>query len=90
MTDQPILKPDHVALAFGTPVSTFLWPNSETLNADLHKVLLEKERADQGQSRSNIGGWHSSADLLQWDAPGVAELKPRVHKMTRDILNLTV
>ena len=42
-----VLQKEHVAITFGTPVSSYLWPDSDALNAALKKVILEKEKADE-------------------------------------------
>ena len=73
-----VLQKEHVAITFGTPVSSYLWPNSDTLNASLKNVILQKEKADQGMKRSNVGGWHSKPDLFLWKADCVHTLKDRV------------
>ena len=51
-----VLQKEHLALTFGTPVSSYLWPDSDALNAALTKVILQKEEADKGITRSNVGG----------------------------------
>jgi hypothetical protein len=48
-----VLQKEHVTLAFGTPLSTYLWPNSEALNAALAYLILQKEKAERGVTSSN-------------------------------------
>ena len=59
---QSVLQKEHVAMVFGTPISSYLWADSDTLNAELRNVILQQEKADQGLMRSNVGGWHSKTD----------------------------
>ena len=39
------------------------------LNERLREVILEREARDPGISASNVSGWHSAADLLEWGLP---------------------
>lgn len=36
------------------------------LNGRLHEIILDREARDPGISASNVSGWHSAADLLEW------------------------
>ena len=81
-----VLTPQHVAQAFGTPVSTYLWPDSEQMNAELHKGLLALEASDEGIHHSNIGGWHSKTDLLSHtEIDGIPTLSERIVSMVGDM-----
>jgi uncharacterized protein (TIGR02466 family) len=83
-----VLRKEHVAFTFGTPVSSYLWPDSDALNAALADVILQKEKADRGIARSNVGGWHSQTDLFLWDADCVRTLKDRVTSCALDMTKL--
>src|ERR1700751_2083744 len=80
-----VLQKEHVAITFGTPVSSYLWPDSDAFNAALSDVIFQKEKADRGIARSNIGGWHSQTDLFLWDADCVRTLKDRVTSCALDM-----
>jgi uncharacterized protein (TIGR02466 family) len=82
------LQKEHVALTFGTPVSSYLWPDSDTLNAELAKIILQKEKADPGAARGNVGGWRSEHDLFRWDADCVQTLRERVTTCALDMTRL--
>ena len=43
----------------------------EAVNAELKRVILERERKDEGVQHSNLGGWQSSWDFESWGGPGV-------------------
>jgi uncharacterized protein (TIGR02466 family) len=84
-----VLQKENVAMAFGTPISTYLWPGSDAFNAELRKVILEKEKADGGIKRSNVGGWHSKPDLLLWEAECARQLKDRLAVFALDLTRMT-
>ncbi len=44
------------------------------LNARLREITLQNEREDAGISKSNVAGWHSQADFLEWDFPEIGAL----------------
>ncbi|HLH94194.1 MAG TPA: TIGR02466 family protein [Xanthobacteraceae bacterium] len=85
-----VLQREHVTLAFGTPLSIYLWPNSETLNAELASLVLQKEKEDRGVTRSNVGGWHSQPNLFQWDSDCVRNLKDRVTSCTLSLTGIVL
>jgi uncharacterized protein (TIGR02466 family) len=65
---------------FATPVANYLWPDSETLNRALADLLRGRERRAPGIARSNVGGWHSTTDLFDWEIPAVRELATRIER----------
>jgi uncharacterized protein (TIGR02466 family) len=75
-------------LAFATPVVAYRWPAAEALNGALREAILraERERPGMGQ-RSNVGGWHSGLDFADWPAPPVRELRRRIERMARALLD---
>ena len=84
-----VLSNDHIAMAFGTPISTFLWPDSEEINSNLRKTILAKKKIDNGQSRSNVGGWHSDSGMLNRRGDGIVAIKQRISTFASDIIRLT-
>jgi uncharacterized protein (TIGR02466 family) len=85
---QSVLQKEHVAMVFGTPISSYLWADSDTLNAELRNVILQQEKADQGLMRSNVGGWHSKTDLFLWETDCVRKLQDRVSTTALDLTRL--
>jgi uncharacterized protein (TIGR02466 family) len=83
-----VLQKENVAMAFGTPISTYLWPNSDAFNAELKKEILRREKAEKGITRSNVGGWHSKPDLLLWEADCTRQLKDRLGAFAVDLTRL--
>src|SRR5215831_18034306 len=81
--EQPLQK--HLVMAFGTPVLSYAWPDSDALNSALAGLVLAAQDKSGGITRSNVGGWHSSNDLLEWDAAPIRVLRERIARMTTAI-----
>jgi uncharacterized protein (TIGR02466 family) len=43
-------------------------------NERIREIVLEREAREAGVTASNVGGWHSSADLMDWDFPEIQQL----------------
>ena len=73
---------------FATPVIQCDIPDPGPLNAELRRVILDREAADPGTQHSNLGGWQSSWDIESWggDAARAVVNASRViaTQMTRD------
>jgi uncharacterized protein (TIGR02466 family) len=59
---------------FATPVALATLTDAEALNGDLRRVILEREKQDEGVHHSNLGGWQSSWDLEEWGGEPVRRL----------------
>jgi uncharacterized protein (TIGR02466 family) len=58
------------ALLFSTPLFRRVLPTASDVNGYLRDLLLGREKSDarSGREYSNVGGWHSEADLQEsWD-----------------------
>lgn len=55
------------------------------LNDRLRQIVLDRERTTEGLKASNVGGWHSSADLLDWAEPEIKVLESAIMAAGRDI-----
>jgi uncharacterized protein (TIGR02466 family) len=75
----------HQVMAFGTPVIAYTWPESDGINHALEQLILAREQRSEGMSRSNVGGWHSSADFFGWQEDCVKALAKRIQEMTGSI-----
>jgi uncharacterized protein (TIGR02466 family) len=51
---------------FATPVVLATLPDAAELNAELKRIILERERQHRGVQHSNLGGWQSSWDFEAW------------------------
>jgi hypothetical protein len=58
--------PEIVPL-FATPVVISDVPDAATLNAELRKVIEQRQQSHPGTQHSNLGGWQSSWDM-EWIA----------------------
>jgi hypothetical protein len=58
---------------FATPLVVYDVPDAAALNADLRRVIEEREKSHPGKQASNEGGWQSTWDMERWG--GVPALK---------------
>jgi len=61
----------EIAPMFSTPVARLKVPNADELNLVLEAAILKREAQQGGVHKTNIGGWHSDFDLMEW--PEVVE-----------------
>ena len=64
-----------VLMAFATPLAQTRVREAAEINPGLRRAILDREAAAPGQSRSNVGGWHSKGDLLTWGGKEIAVLE---------------
>ena len=57
--------PEIVPL-FATPLVTLDVPEAATLNSELRRVIVEREKTHPTTQHSNLGGWQSSWDFEAW------------------------
>ncbi len=91
MSDETVQDFDietSMSTLFGTPIISYMWPDSEELNQELTEVILAKERADDlGRGiRSNAGGWQSRGNLITWPEPCIQVVKKRVETVVFGLL----
>jgi uncharacterized protein (TIGR02466 family) len=78
-----MLSEPQIVSLFVTPLVLFDVPDAEALNADLRRVVHEREKSHPGVQASNAGGWQSSWDMDKWGGmPAV-----RLLAMTRNLAN---
>lgn len=65
---------EEVLSLFPTPLARFQIPNAKKINPGLERAILKREVADRGVRHSNIGGWQSRQDFIDWPEPEAAEL----------------
>ncbi|MDF7774616.1 TIGR02466 family protein [Sphingomonas sp. AOB5] len=56
---------------------------AEPMTAALEAAIRTKASGDSGIARSNVGGWHSKTDMLDWGGPAAAKLADIAVKMAR-------
>src|SRR5689334_1751806 len=70
----------ELSSAFGTPISIRMVAGAEQINAGLEAAILKRRENDQGNRISNVGGWQSRPDLLDWPELAVKLLKEEVDR----------
>lgn len=70
---------------FPTVLLRRLMPDATSKNKRLRKIILGREKNDPGVRQSNVGGWHSSADLWDWPNPEIRELCEWVKRAAKDM-----
>ena len=69
------VRTDGISELFVTPLFRRLYPGAAALNRRLGEIVLERERTAPAHNRSNVGGWQSERDLLEWPHPELATLR---------------
>jgi uncharacterized protein (TIGR02466 family) len=80
------LEAAEFAQLFASPFLSYVWPDSDGLNRELREKILAQERADpkHGQSKSNVGGWHSEAGQLQFCGAAAKALTERMAALVNE------
>jgi uncharacterized protein (TIGR02466 family) len=75
----------ELSVAFGTALSLRTVANFAALNPELEQAILK--RRDQGIANqvSNIGGWQSLPDFLDWPEPAIGQLKMEMDRGLQQI-----
>lgn len=63
---------------FPSPLLKYFWADSDNLNKELIKLIVSKEKENEGISTTNVGGWHSKKDFQNWDGECVKVLLSRM------------
>jgi uncharacterized protein (TIGR02466 family) len=73
---------EPVVLAFPTPIFRHCWPQAETtpVNEALKAAIFARREQDGGTSLSNVGGWQSEPDFLDWPVPELKSLRQWIHQ----------
>ena len=70
---------------FESPVVYARLTESEQLLIDLEKAIRDNMAQSQGLQRSNIGGWHSDTDMLQWGGSAARKLADTAVKVCKRV-----
>jgi uncharacterized protein (TIGR02466 family) len=63
---------------FVTQIGTFILPNAAELNPILTKAIRDRENTSRSWRRSNVGGWRSGMDLLDWPEVQATDFKESI------------
>jgi len=79
---------EPVVLAFPTPIFRHCWPQAETtaVNKALKAEILARREQTGGVSLSNVGGWQSEPDLMDWQVPELERLSQWIHQAFGSIM----
>lgn len=69
----------EISLIFNTPIIQMAIPNHEALNEGLKRLILDREKKEPSAQISNRGGWHSTGNLLDWEAPEIETLRNAIN-----------
>jgi uncharacterized protein (TIGR02466 family) len=75
----------ELSLTFGTPLSMRPVSNAVALNEALEQAILNRFQDGRGNRISNIGGWQSQPDLLEWPEPAIAQFASEVDRGVQSI-----
>ena len=64
----------EVLKLFATPVAIARLPGAEAINRELERVILERANSHPGTQHSNLGGWQSTWDFIDWGGPALARV----------------
>ena len=64
----------ELSSAFGTPISLRTVASSATINPGLERAILARAQRGEANRISNVGGWQSLPDLLDWPEPEIKAL----------------
>jgi uncharacterized protein (TIGR02466 family) len=69
--------------AFETPIAVAKVNNPAPLVANLRELILAKRASHPGVRRSNVGGWHSEADMLNWGGDAAYQVADAAVRMAK-------
>jgi uncharacterized protein (TIGR02466 family) len=69
---------DGLHSAFPTPFLVKRFGDADGTNTQLTKVILDRAEQAPSVGMSNVKGWHSEGDLLDWPEPGIKTLRDRI------------
>ena len=68
---------------YETPILHGRLADAAALTTALRTTILDRHAAAPSLARSNIGGWHSATDMLDWGGPAAAALADTAVKMAK-------
>ncbi len=74
---------------FAVPLFSRIWPDAAAVNGELKRLILERAPPRSDRAWSNVGGWHSPADLHSWGGPAVQQLVGWISAATKEVTMAT-
>jgi uncharacterized protein (TIGR02466 family) len=75
----------ELSFVFVTPLWLRTLKSAGQLNPGLERAILSRRERSAGNRISNVGGWQSAPDLLQWPEPEVRMLAAEVDSAAQQI-----
>ena len=75
----------EVSSAFGTPILKRAVATAATINVGLERAILARAQTGAANRISNVGGWQSLPDLLDWPEPEIKLLAQEVDHSIQQI-----
>lgn len=82
-------QPIRVSKLFMTPVITYRVSEPNELNNGLKCVILDKVNQLPSTRRSNVGGWRSEPDFLEWPFAEVKQFNDEIQKALSQVISTT-
>jgi len=76
---------DDTLVLWSTPLLRRQWPDFTEVNEELKRLVLTRAAEGAGDSKSNVGGWHSKEDLLTWGGEAIATLQSWIVTSFQDV-----
>ena len=94
VSDQPvgtrgIQLAEGLNAAFPTPLLVKRFGDAGGTNAQIAKLITARAQQSPSVGMSNVKGWHSDGDLLDWPEPGIKTLRERIQTGLSDMLEQT-
>ena len=68
---------------FEIPIAYGRLKDADTVMRELEEVIRKRKTVSTGLSRSNLGGWHSESDMLEWGGPAAQRLAEAAVKIAK-------
>ncbi|OYY72629.1 TIGR02466 family protein [Sphingomonas sp. 28-63-12] len=68
---------------FETPLLHGKLSDAEPMTIALEQAIAARRAADEGLKRSNVGGWHSTTDMMQWGGAAADKLADMAIRMAK-------
>src|ERR1051326_1677278 len=75
----------ELSVAFGTALSLRTVPNYASLNPELECAIMKRRDAGVANRISNMGGWQSLPDFLDWPESPIIQLKAEIDRSIQQI-----
>jgi uncharacterized protein (TIGR02466 family) len=74
---------------FMTPIITYRIKTPDLLNAGLKQCILRAEQLTPSTRRSNIGGWRSETNFLEWPDAAIKQFDIEIQKAISETITAT-